>query len=58
MSQLLDRLNFLTSLRKGTFADGHGQSSICRIASFRDVRSRFSLCCLRPSGSVRLTTAS
>ena len=24
MSHLLDRLNFLTSLRKDTFADGHG----------------------------------
>ncbi len=28
MSQLLDRLNFLTSLRKDTFADGHGQTTI------------------------------
>ncbi|MFC5387320.1 nitrate reductase subunit alpha [Aquamicrobium segne] len=28
MSHLLDRLNFLTSLRKDTFADGHGQTTI------------------------------
>lgn len=27
MSHLLDRLNFLTSLRKDTFADGHGQTT-------------------------------
>ncbi|MEZ5888007.1 MAG: nitrate reductase subunit alpha [Paracoccaceae bacterium] len=27
MSQLLDRLNFLTNLRKDTFADGHGQTT-------------------------------
>jgi len=28
MSHLLDRLNFLTSLRKDTFANGHGQTTI------------------------------
>jgi len=28
MSQLLDRLNFLTTLRKDTFAGGHGQTTI------------------------------
>ena len=28
MSHLLDRLNFLTSLRKDSFADGHGQTTI------------------------------
>ncbi len=28
MSHLLDRLNFLTSLRKDTFSDGHGQTTI------------------------------
>ncbi len=28
MSQLMDRLNFLTSLRKDTFANGHGQTTI------------------------------
>ncbi len=28
MSQLMDRLNFLTSLRKDRFADGHGQTTI------------------------------
>ncbi|MCC7320628.1 MAG: nitrate reductase subunit alpha [Rubellimicrobium sp.] len=28
MSHLLDRLNFLKSLRKDTFADGHGQTTI------------------------------
>lgn len=28
MSHLLDRLNFLTSLRKDTFADGHGQTTV------------------------------
>ncbi|WP_199259896.1 nitrate reductase subunit alpha [Paracoccus binzhouensis] len=28
MSHLLDRLNFLTSLRKDTFAEGHGQTTI------------------------------
>ena len=27
MSQLLDRLNFLTNLRQDTFADGHGQTT-------------------------------
>lgn len=28
MSHLLDRLNFFTSLRKDTFADGHGQTTV------------------------------
>ncbi|WP_284164140.1 nitrate reductase subunit alpha [Frigidibacter sp. SD6-1] len=28
MSQLLDKLNFLKSLRKDTFADGHGQTTL------------------------------
>ncbi|MTH33707.1 nitrate reductase subunit alpha [Paracoccus limosus] len=28
MSHLLDRLNFLTSLRNDTFADGHGQTTV------------------------------
>lgn len=28
MSHLLDRLNFLKSLRKDTFSDGHGQTTI------------------------------
>ena len=27
MSHLLDRLNFFTTLRQDTFADGHGQTT-------------------------------